>query len=237
MTVPVGRVRVAEGLALPCVDIGSRDGRSVVLLHAYADSWRSFEGVLGFLPASIRTVVPTQRGHGDAPKPAAGYAVGDFAEDLASLLDALEIESATPWSLRERVESLGVLEVIAGLQDPVDAEFVREFVVATSSERVPNAFIDLMAAESSKVPAHVWKGTLEGLLEAAPPEAGAIRAPTLVLWGDRDGIVPREDQERLCAALPRSRLVVYEGAGHAVLWEQPERVARDITAVVAELLA
>jgi pimeloyl-ACP methyl ester carboxylesterase len=59
--------------------------------------------------------------------------------------------------------------------------------------------------------------------------------PTLIVWGDQDELLPREDQLRLRAALPGSRLVVYEGAGHIVHWEQPERVARDIAAFVAEL--
>ena len=85
--------------------------------------------------------------------------------------------------------------------------------------------------ESLKVPAHVWKATLEGLLEAVPAAAtGTIVAPTLIVWGDRDVFVPREDQQRLTAAIRNSRLVIHEGVGHVVHWEQPERVAADIEA-------
>jgi len=47
--------------------------------------------------------------------------------------------------------------------------------------------------------------------------------------------VSRRDQDRLVSAVPGSRLVVYEGAGHVVHWEQPERVAADIAAFVARL--
>jgi pimeloyl-ACP methyl ester carboxylesterase len=32
----------------------------------------------------------------------------------------------------------------------------------------------------------------------------------------------------LLDAIPDSRLTVYEGIGHAVHWEQPERFARDV---------
>jgi len=45
----------------------------------------------------------------------------------------------------------------------------------------------------------------------------------------------REDQEALSAAIPGSRLVVYEDTGHLVLWEQPERLATDLTAFVLSL--
>jgi pimeloyl-ACP methyl ester carboxylesterase len=91
-----------------------------------------------------------------------------------------------------------------------------------------------MVAESLKVPAHVWKLTLDGLL-AAIPVADSTNTPTLVIWGDCDELVPREDQERLLAETPRSRLLVYEGAGHIVHWEAPGRVAADIAAFAAEL--
>jgi rifampin ADP-ribosylating transferase len=42
----------------------------------------------------------------------------------------------------------------------------------------------------------------------------------------------REHQDELAAAIAGSRLLVYEGTGHLVLWEQPERVARDLTSFV-----
>jgi pimeloyl-ACP methyl ester carboxylesterase len=36
----------------------------------------------------------------------------------------------------------------------------------------------------------------------------------------------------LLSAIPDSRLVIYEGAGHSPNWEQPERVAHEIDAFV-----
>ena len=38
--------------------------------------------------------------------------------------------------------------------------------------------------------------------------------------------------EALVDAIPGARLVVYEGTGHLVLWEEPERVAADLVALV-----
>jgi pimeloyl-ACP methyl ester carboxylesterase len=93
---------------------------------------------------------------------------------------------------------------------------------------VPAAFLETVIAENLKVPARVWKATLEGLLEAAPAtETATITAPTLILWGDRDGFLPRSDQEALAAASAGSRLVVYEDTGHAT----GERVAADVVAL------
>jgi non-heme chloroperoxidase len=256
---------LANALELPYVRQGDESGLPVVLLHAYADSWRSFELVLPHLPRSIRAAAVTQRGHGEADKPASGYAVTDFADDLVAFLDALGVERAVlvasssagftaqrfamdnpgrtlglvligvPWSLGDAAESDLAKDVFA-LSDPVDPAFVREFVASTVFGQLSPVFLEELVGESLKVPARVWKATLEGLLEAVPAAAsGTIAAPTLIVWGDRDNFVLREDQERLTAAISNSRLVVYEGVGHAVHWEQPERVAADIEAFLEVL--
>jgi hypothetical protein len=39
-----------------------------------------------------------------------------------------------------------------------------------------------------------------------------------------------EHQQALAAAIPASRLLVYQDTGHLVLWEQPGRLASDVTA-------
>lgn len=265
MTPRLGLARLPNGIELPYAEAGDADATPVVLLHAYADSWRSFEEVLTWLPPSIHAIAPSQRGHGDASKPETGYAVEDFVADLVALLDCLRIPRAVlvasssavftaerlalgrpecvaglvligvPWSLAERAPSLDFVEVVRGLADPVDPGIVRAVIEGTSSERVPRDFLDAMVGESEKVPARVWQQTLTGLLAARPPDPGAIHTPTLVIWGDRDALIPRDDQERLRNAILGSRLLVYEGAGHVVHWEQPERVARDIAAFVGGL--
>lgn len=259
-----GIARLPE-VELPYAEQGDRDGVPVVFVHAYTDSWRSFELVLPRLPASIRAVAMTQRGHGDASKPVAGYRVDDFASDLAAFVDRVGVDRAVlvasssatftvqrftadhpgrvlglvligvPWSLRDRSPSLGFLAAVARLDDPVDETFVRDFAAATTSDGVPRDFLDEMVAEALKVPAHVWKAALEGLMEAVPLAAsGAITVPTLVIWGERDEPF-RQDQRRILGAIPGSRLLVYPETGHIVHWEQPERVAADIVAFVEEL--
>jgi rifampin ADP-ribosylating transferase len=95
-----------------------------------------------------------------------------------------------------------------------------------------------MIRDAHAIPTPVWQAVLEALTGAAPPtETGSIAAPALILWGARDGFVSRVDTDRLAAAIPTSRLVVYERAGHAVLWEEPERVATDIAQFVDDLSA
>jgi non-heme chloroperoxidase len=67
--------------------------------------------------------------------------------------------------------------------------------------------------------------TFDSLLER-------IEARTLLLWGDRDALFSRVDQDRFIEALPAARLSVYEESGHCPNWEQPERVAAEIAALI-----
>jgi non-heme chloroperoxidase len=90
----VTSVELPTGVTLPYVAQGDPAGVPVVLLHGGTDSWRSFEPVLPHLPSSIRAFAVTQRGHGDASRPVAGYHPRDFAADVAAFLDSQDLEAA-----------------------------------------------------------------------------------------------------------------------------------------------
>jgi non-heme chloroperoxidase len=73
----------------------------------------------------------------------------------------------------------------------------------------------------------VYDGTILADFSA---ELGAISAPALGVWGERDEMVDRAERDALVAAIPDARALVYAGAGHAPHWEQPARVAGDLVA-------
>jgi pimeloyl-ACP methyl ester carboxylesterase len=56
----------------------------------------------------------------------------------------------------------------------------------------------------------------------------------LIVWGDRDEIFLRPEQDKLLAAIPHARLSVYEGVGHAPHWERPERFTAEVMAFLME---
>jgi non-heme chloroperoxidase len=126
----------------------------------------------------------------------------------------------------------GFREEVRTLEDPVPPEFVREFQESTIYHPVPQEFLDTVVSESLKLPAHVWRDYLEQAVLSIDHnyvvELREIRAPTLILWGEQDALFPREEQERLAAAIPGASLKVYPETGHAVHWERPEWVVRDL---------
>lgn len=87
-------VKIAGGNRIEYVVMGDPDGLPVLLLHGYTDSWTSWQRVLPLLPPRVRAYAISQRGHGNSSRPGIGYQVGDFAEDAAAFLAALDIERA-----------------------------------------------------------------------------------------------------------------------------------------------
>jgi pimeloyl-ACP methyl ester carboxylesterase len=157
----------------------------------------------------------------------------DAPERVAGL-----VLEASPTTL---VGNAGLVEfvesVVSRLEDPIDPDLARSFVVDTSSGEVAPGMLDELVSELLKVPARVWRDVFAGLLQYDDvPELGRIAVPVLLIWGDRDGIVGREMQEQLAARLSCADLGVYHGAGHTPRWEDPSRFAADVTAFVERLL-
>ncbi|HEX6754613.1 MAG TPA: alpha/beta fold hydrolase [Mycobacteriales bacterium] len=56
--------------------------------------------------------------------------------------------------------------------------------------------------------------------------AASVRAPTLVVWGDRDRLVTVKLAPRTARVIPDARLLVLPGVGHVAQLEDPQLVAR-----------
>jgi pimeloyl-ACP methyl ester carboxylesterase len=118
---------------------------------------------------------------------------------------------------------------VSRLTDPIDPAFAREFQQGTVARPVPVTFIDTAVGESLKLPARVWRAAFEGFLQDDfSRELGSVHTPTVVLWGTQDTLAPRSDQDLLLAEISGARLTIYEDAGHALHWEEPERFAADV---------
>ena len=260
----VRRLDLSTGIALSCVATGGDGTIPVLLLHAWGESRGSFDRLVALLPEGVRVLAIDQRGHGDADVPVSGYSLADFADDVKAFMDAAALSSAVLVGVSsggyvaqqvavthpERVAGLVLVgsprtlrgrprfaDEIEQLVDPVSESWVRESLAwFPRFHEVPQWYIEDRVRDGTRIPAHVWRETFFGLCAASPPtDAGNITAPTLVIWGDRDELLSREQQEDLAGAIAGSRLVAYENTGHLVLWEQPERLARDLTAFLEGL--
>jgi pimeloyl-ACP methyl ester carboxylesterase len=173
--------------------------------------------------------------------------VGDSSGGLIAQRVALEyphrvsrlVLVGSPTTLVNNEAARGFGKEILALEDPISPEFVREFVLGTIHHPVPEEFLERAVSESFKVPARVWRDYYEGVVLTVDDTVrlGEIGAPTLILWGEQDTILPREEQEWRAAAIPNATLRVYPGTGHLAHWVRPEWVVRDLEAFLKERAA
>jgi non-heme chloroperoxidase len=257
-------LRLASGPQVHYAEQGDPGGEPIIFIHPHADSWFSFSRVLALLPTRYHAYAPDQRGHGDSERPACCYGIDDLAADIVAFLDGIGITRATlvghsasgfiarrvaethpdrvarlvlincavtlPTQVRREMQA-----AVQTLQDPLSVAFVRELHASVAHLPLPDPVLERLVAQSLKAPARVWQAGLEGLLgfdDAA--DLGRIAAPTLLLWGERDGMFSREEQDRLAAAIPGARLHVVPAAGHSPHLERPERVADSLDALMRE---
>ncbi|WP_406005768.1 alpha/beta fold hydrolase [Streptomyces sp. NBC_00637] len=95
-----------------------------------------------------------------------------------------------------------------------DAPDLLHLVDALPDETARNAFIRTLRAVVD------WRGQVVTMLDRCYLTAGM---PTMLLWGDRDSVVPVRHAYGAHAAMPGSRLEIFEGAGHFPFHSDPAR--------------
>src|SRR5579885_2475581 len=102
------------------------------------------------------------------------------------------------------------------------------------------AFLDAMAARmlAHATPVFVFRRQMEAIRRFNVCERlHEIAAPTLVITGDRDRLVPPQNSKQIAAAIPNARLEVIHGAAHNFFWEAREETARLVTAFLSNASA
>jgi non-heme chloroperoxidase len=122
----------------------------------------------------------------------------------------LVLSGSPAGSLPQQV-AVGLQATVGALADPVPVDFVRQFQAGAAHVPLPETFLERLVAESRKLPARVWRDAADGLVafdDTADLER--ITAPTLLVWGDRDGLQPTLGAPRAVrrrpGRLPASRL-------------------------------
>lgn len=252
-------VKLPNGLSLAYVEIGNSEGKPTLLIHGYTDNSRSWSLVAPYLK-NRRLIAVDLRGHGKSDAPPCCYAYSDFAEDAALFLDALGIAKAdvighSLGSLTgqllaaqhpDKVDRLVLVssttavgagpgswlwDNITTLTPPIDpgSQFMKDWYA--NPNPVDEDFLTRERAESAATPIQVWRGVLWGTavgdLTLVTP---LVKAPMLVVWGDKDPLFDLSHQEKLEKAYPDAEFETFQGAGHNMLWEFPQETAKVIAA-------
>ena len=77
-------------------------------------------------------------------------------------------------------------------------------------------------------PASLLRGGLHAVRHDIRADLAAVRVPTLLVWGERDPLVPRRLADEWTRGLPDVRLVVLPEAGHVPMFDAPAELAGHI---------
>jgi pimeloyl-ACP methyl ester carboxylesterase len=66
-------------------------------------------------------------------------------------------------------------------------------------------------------------------------EVAKITAPTLILWGAEDNLIPVASSRWFASAIPGAKLVIYPGVGHLPMEEVADQSAADVDGFMADL--
>jgi pimeloyl-ACP methyl ester carboxylesterase len=150
---------------------------------------------------------------------------GGLGREVSWVLRALALpgnEYVTPLAfhffLRDRGDGLGVLLKRIGWHAPHAIEMWRAYTSLAEASSRAAFFRTLRAVIDSggqAVSAHDRLYLTNGM-------------PTLIVWGEQDSVIPVTHAHAAYRAMPGSRLEIFEGAGHFLHVEEPDRFARSL---------
>lgn len=160
---------------------------------------------------------------------AASYAL-KYPEDVLSviLIDAagVKVKEGIPYADADKP---------AGTSEEFDAYMDKVFV---QKPPIPDSFKRYFIKQSQKN--FAWQNRIRADLRKSPDailndRIANIKAPTLVLWGDRDQLIELAVGEAYHAGIPGSKFVVFKDCGHSPQYERPRETAQTISAFLSEL--
>jgi non-heme chloroperoxidase len=267
---PASFIETRDGATLFFKDRGS--GTPVLFVHSWAvhSSLWQYQ-MIDLAGRGLRCIAYDRRGHGRSSDPGCGYEYDTLADDLAAVVDTLDLRGVTlvghsmgcgdivrylsrrgagrvarivlvsptlPFTLKTEDNPDGVDRVVL---ERVRAMFQKDFPKWLSANAHPFFVPDTSAAMVDWAIQMCLQASLKAIVECNRAdtetdfraELRGVSLPTLIIHGDADVTAPVERTGRKAARLiPNSRIKVYEGAPHGLMFTHIDRLNADLLAFI-----
>ncbi|ATP39514.1 alpha/beta hydrolase [Solibacillus sp. R5-41] len=246
-------VNVEPGVNLFVEDINPGGSKTIVFIHGWPLSHKQFEYQFDFLSAKgYRCIGIDWRGFGNSDKPMSGYNYNRLADDIRTVVSTLQLTNftlvghSTGGSIAIRYMSRynghGVSKLVL-----VDAAAPVGFTTETANTFLNEALndrpkmmqnvIDTFFFQYITGPFSDWFFQM-GLQAAGWSTAAVIvllkdeqlytdlqqiAAPTLIVHGIHDKVIPFTQAQELNQKIANSQLVPFQYSGHGLFWEEREK--------------
>jgi 3-oxoadipate enol-lactonase len=229
-------------------------GLPVIFLHGFPFDHTIWGPLVPLLRENARLILPDLRGFGSSPVTDDVYTMRLQAEDIARLMDHLELEKAIlvghsmggyvslafAQAYPGRLCGLGLVATQAAADTPErrQARFKTAEAVAHKGARVVASNMVSMVTHHQELVKPISElilrahpsgivGALKGMAERHDLTGGLsnIMVPAVVIAGTADQLLPRDRVETMAQMLPKGWLVEIPDTGHMLMMEDPQAVA------------
>lgn len=242
----------ANTIRLNVMDTGAGPS-TLVFMHYFGGSLLEWQGVINQLAGQYRCVAIDLRGHGDSDAPASNYAVDDMADDVAGLIEALNLTRfvLVAHSMSGKVALALAARQMAGLKMLLlvsPSPPLPEPIPDDDRQKLLNGYGDRLAAEQTlktitaravsesagqqivadnlRTAKPAWDAwLLAGSKEDISDRMAAVSVPVHIIVGADDRALAPDVQPRMVLPyLPAATLTTCVGAGHLLPWEVPDEL-------------
>jgi 3-oxoadipate enol-lactonase len=240
-----------NGVRLHALAFGE-GSRTLVAVGGWTGSWEVWEEPIAQLTANgWRCIAYDHRGAGESPADPSEITVDAMVTDVVAVLDAFDVERCV---LAGESQGGAIAQYAAARWPERFAGLVLSAPAPARRRSGGSAFADACRADYPATVAgfveacfpepdveHVKRWARNVLLRAEPEQAArivemwgdddvedvdprAIAAPTLIVHGTADAIVPIDGSRELATQLPDVELLELEGVGHVPTMTRPDEV-------------
>ena len=230
------------------------EGEPLLLMHGGASTIEIFSGLTPELANRYKVILPERRGHGRTPDVEGPISYDLMAQDTIAFMEAAGIISAhlvgysdganvgmlvamsRPDLVKKFVSISGnfnvnglTKEALAFFQSAIPETFEHHFakLVEMYKQTTPDG------SEHFPIVFEKWKRMWLEEPKILPQNLSRIRAPTLIIAGDRD-IITFEHTIELFRAIPKAQLCIVPGSSHFLVFEKPRLVTQTILDFLAD---
>src|SRR4029077_9860622 len=236
----------------------------IILLHGWGGSssyWRDLVSHLNL--EGLQIIAPSYRGHGDSDKPAKGYALDGFANDVLAVANTADAQRfvLVGFSMsgkfaqyiaavaRGRVLGLVLIAPVPASEFPVPADMVKawcdtqhdrdaafnQILAPFTKISVKRDLTELFLDDFAKAARSGLEETLSMCGVSFVEQEKAIHAPTLVLAGSYDPLLPADMLKSTIMNHVAGARMVALPCGHEIPQEMPEQTAALLEAFLSGL--
>lgn len=222
-------------------------GEPVILVHGLSGSIRSWSRNLPALAERYRVYVVDLPGFGGVrTHRRRRFVLSEAAPWLRAWIKAVGLERG--YLIGHSIGAYVCIRLVAS-----NPEVVRRLVLVSptglptdrslpgyvvpllrAARYVPLRFMPTLARDTLRMgPTTLWRAVRSLLAEDVREDLSSIPAPTLLVWGRGDTLIPPALGDVMRAEIPDSRLLVLEETGHAPMFERPEQFNAALLAFLA----